>query len=298
MELDHKHIILSAAVAKPTTDCEFVKDWLIRLIKAVGMKIKIGPLVEYVSVPGNEGITSVVCIETSHVAFHCWDKENPPFIKFDLYSCATFDVDVVIPFIMEFDPYFYKWILLDRNPGSDQKEIAKDKKQCKKVVELLDENTRRLYSEYRKYSRNKTHELKTNEHKKANLDYYKLKSLYSLSKKDSDANRKFSSRQIIAVIKSRAKLKNLDFDLTPEWYKSESEKSIKKYPKLILHPFGNTNNNFWAATVDRISPEKGYIQENCRIIPHALNSAKSHWNFDQLLELQKLISEDINPLSR
>lgn len=116
-KLDHKHIIVNAIVRKPPGegDEELVKDWLRRLIAAVKMKIVIGPHVHYCKADENEGITASVNIETSHAALHVWDKLKPAIFRFDLYSCATFDPDVVVDFVKEFDPMTVEYVVLDRN---------------------------------------------------------------------------------------------------------------------------------------------------------------------------------------
>lgn len=82
------------------------------------MKIKIGPFADYCLAEGNNGITGAVCIETSHVSLHCWDKVDPPYMRLDVYSCAFFDPSVVEKEIREkFDPVTFEYLILDRNDG-------------------------------------------------------------------------------------------------------------------------------------------------------------------------------------
>jgi len=38
--------------------------------------------------PGNQGLTSVTIIETSHIAVHVWDEVSPALMQMDVYSCA------------------------------------------------------------------------------------------------------------------------------------------------------------------------------------------------------------------
>lgn len=123
--LDHKHILVTASVKNPPRSEEFIIDWLRRLIAAVDMKIVSGPYAKYVTTAGNEGLTAIVSIETSHSSIHVWSEEEIPFIKFDLYSCKTFDPSVPLSFINEFEPHSFEWILLDRNSGIN--EIARGK---------------------------------------------------------------------------------------------------------------------------------------------------------------------------
>lgn len=115
MELNHKHLIINAVVAKPPVDVDLTIDWMKRLIDAVGMKIVIGPHAHYCTADENNGITAACCIETSHASLHAWDKLDPPILRVDLYSCATFDKFKVFNLIKEFDPYQIDWMILDRN---------------------------------------------------------------------------------------------------------------------------------------------------------------------------------------
>lgn len=101
---------------KPLVDIEDTKQWVREIVKALGMKIVIGPYAHYCTAKDNNGITGGCNIETSHVSLHCWDKTNPPLFRFDVYSCATFDSRKVIDMINEkVDPTQLDYIILDRN---------------------------------------------------------------------------------------------------------------------------------------------------------------------------------------
>ena len=77
----HKHFILRAEVKDPPqqTDQLLIKNWVLRMIKDIGMQVMAGPEVRYVTKEGNEGLTAVAIIETSHIALHVWDKARPTF---------------------------------------------------------------------------------------------------------------------------------------------------------------------------------------------------------------------------
>jgi S-adenosylmethionine/arginine decarboxylase-like enzyme len=115
LSLDHKHIIINAAVKKPFMKVKETKTWLCELVEKVNMEIVVGPFAKYCKSDDNEGITGVVSIATSHASIHCWDKKDPPIVRFDLYSCDTFDKNVVLKHMEVFDPYFLDWVLIDRN---------------------------------------------------------------------------------------------------------------------------------------------------------------------------------------
>jgi S-adenosylmethionine/arginine decarboxylase-like enzyme len=114
--VEHKHMLIRADVNKPLVDVEVTKDWLLRLVKAIGMKVckSGGPHVDYVEAEGNCGIAGMVMIETSHVSVHCWDKQNPPLAQIDIYSCAVYDPDVVLEFVRELEPSFMDYLIVDR----------------------------------------------------------------------------------------------------------------------------------------------------------------------------------------
>jgi len=112
----HKHFILRAEVKHPPGEKakQRIWNWMFFLIKDIGMKIMFGPEVRYVRQKGNEGLTAVAIIETSHVALHVWDKQDPPLLQLDVYTCGPFKPEVVLKAIKEFQPTKIQWKYLDR----------------------------------------------------------------------------------------------------------------------------------------------------------------------------------------
>ena len=112
----HKHFILRAEIKHPPRekDKQRIWNWMFFLIKDIGMKIMFGPEVRYVRKEGNEGLTAVAIIETSHVALHVWDKQDPPLLQLDVYTCGPFKPEVVLKAIKEFIPTKLQWKYLDR----------------------------------------------------------------------------------------------------------------------------------------------------------------------------------------
>ena len=91
-----------------------VKD----LVEKVGMKILMGPHATYVDTPGNKGVTAIVGIETSHIAFHIWDEEMPARLQFDLYTCGPLDKEIVINKVKErFAVVSADYRIFDRETG-------------------------------------------------------------------------------------------------------------------------------------------------------------------------------------
>ena len=112
----HKHFILRAEVKHPPGEKskQRIWNWMFFLIKDIGMKIMFGPEVRYVTKEGNQGLTAVAIIETSHVALHVWDKQAPPLLQLDVYTCGPFKPEVVLKAIKEFQPTKIQWKYLDR----------------------------------------------------------------------------------------------------------------------------------------------------------------------------------------
>ncbi len=114
----HNHILLNGYVSRPPKDMELTKNWLAQLVKDIDMKIIQGPYASYVDVEGNRGLTATVMIETSHIALHVWDEEDPALIQFDVYTCGELPVDKVIKSVdeaMGLQNYWY--MVMERRNG-------------------------------------------------------------------------------------------------------------------------------------------------------------------------------------
>ena len=84
------------------------------LVEKIGMKILMGPYAVYSDMPGNQGLTAVTIIETSHIAMHVWDEADPGLMQLDVYTCSTLDIDNVFEAIKEFDPVKVEYKYIDR----------------------------------------------------------------------------------------------------------------------------------------------------------------------------------------
>jgi len=101
----------------------------------------------------------------------------------------------------------------------------------------------------------------------------------------------FSSRaqSLVSNIKTRAKRKNLDFDLDWNWYMEKYEKGVCEATGI---PFeepqyngkkGNTSP--WIPSVDRIDNEKGYTKDNCRLVCFIFNIVKNRFTDEDFEKL-------------
>lgn len=129
--LQHKHLIVRAEVNKAPgpEDLDYMIEWFSDLIISIRMKILSGPHVVYSEMENNRGFTGVCVIETSHVALHTWDEEDPAILQLDVYTCSDLDVMNVIGKLDVFEPRKVEYVYLDREKNVkllELKEIQKD----------------------------------------------------------------------------------------------------------------------------------------------------------------------------
>jgi len=116
--LYHKHLLVNAKVKSPMKEESAAIAFLQDLVDKIDMKIIKGPFAAYVDKDGNKGLTAIVMIETSHIAFHIWDEVDPGLIQFDLYTCGQLELDRVISLFKEtFDVVNMDYVLFDRENG-------------------------------------------------------------------------------------------------------------------------------------------------------------------------------------
>lgn len=114
-QLDHRHLIVTAFLRNSPTSVEQGQTWLTELVSIVDMQILMDAKAIYCEDLGNEGLTGVVGLTTSHSSFHAWHTVEEPFMKFDLYSCRDFSIADVLDHFDCFDPTEINFTLLDRN---------------------------------------------------------------------------------------------------------------------------------------------------------------------------------------
>lgn len=76
--------------------------------------------------------------------------------------------------------------------------------------------------------------------------------------------------------KSRARKKNLDFNITKNWIIRRLKTKCCEITgvRFSFDIDKNATTNFFAPSIDRINPKKGYTKDNCRIVIWGLNRAK------------------------
>lgn len=111
----HKHIMLRGHINKVPSSMQDAISFLKYLVESLDMKILQGPYASYVDKPGNKGLTAIVMIETSHIAFHIWDEQDPALIQLDIYTCGALDSTSVLKTLHDyFDFESYKYLFYDR----------------------------------------------------------------------------------------------------------------------------------------------------------------------------------------
>lgn len=118
--LDHRHIIVTAYVTNPPMTAEDGENWLRELVDIVGMEILFDANALYCEDLGNEGVTGVVGLTTSHASFHSWHAAERPFMNLDLYSCKDFLVEDVLNHLTKFGAYECRYMVIDRNDGMNK----------------------------------------------------------------------------------------------------------------------------------------------------------------------------------
>lgn len=112
--LEHKHLIVRAELNNPPQCAIEIQDWMRKLVDTIGMKILMGPYAIYSDMVGNRGLTAVTIIETSHIAMHVWDEDNPALMQLDVYTCSTLNIEDVFAALDEFVPTHVQYKYIDR----------------------------------------------------------------------------------------------------------------------------------------------------------------------------------------
>ena len=95
------HLIIDGVLHHNVNE-EVGRRILSELPALIGMKVLAGPYVVE-GVPENPGWTGFVIIDKSHIAIHTFYEGNT--ISVDVFSCKTFDEEVVIRYLEELLPF-------------------------------------------------------------------------------------------------------------------------------------------------------------------------------------------------
>jgi S-adenosylmethionine/arginine decarboxylase-like enzyme len=111
----NKHLLVKGFIEEaPGPDyVSVLHDWFLRLVDTIDMKILMNPHCIWCDDEGNEGVTGVVGITTSHSSIHFW----PEHYMFDLYSCKEFEVETVVEMLKEFKTHSLQYQVINRDTG-------------------------------------------------------------------------------------------------------------------------------------------------------------------------------------
>lgn len=112
--LEHKHLIVRAELSNPPYSVIDIKLWMKKLVEQIDMNILMGPYAVYSDMVGNQGLTAVTIIETSHIAMHVWDEEDPALMQLDVYTCSTLNIEDVFDALAQFEPTKVEYKYIDR----------------------------------------------------------------------------------------------------------------------------------------------------------------------------------------
>lgn len=85
---------------------------------------------------------------------------------------------------------------------------------------------------------------------------------------------------------SRAKAKNLEFDLTREFILGKLEKGVCEVTGVPLDLSGGGRKPL-TPSLDKIDPMKGYTQDNVQLVSFIYNVAKGDWKHEDVLDFAR-----------
>ncbi len=90
-------------------------------------------------------------------------------------------------------------------------------------------------------------------------------------------------RRILSNAKTRARLKNLDCDLTNEWVLERVRANDWRCEKTgISFTCSKRTRNPWKPSIDRIDSSQGYTTDNVQIVCMVYNNAKNTFTDDEI----------------
>jgi len=128
--IQHHHLLLrvETQTCPQAHEKHVARAMVSNIIKDIRMKPLDTPKIYYVKRPHyNEGLTAITPIQTSHIAFHFWNrpersilhhKDSHCLLEFDLYTCGTLTprhIQRVLHHLSRFHPTHVNVSLLNRN---------------------------------------------------------------------------------------------------------------------------------------------------------------------------------------
>lgn len=133
---DHLKFFATVTLHKQPFKSEQVRDWLTRLVKTVDMQELMPAEALECDDLGNEGVSGIVMLKTSHSSIHIWDRTELPYAKMMLYSCKAFNIEPILAMFVELGARVCRWELRDCNHQNED-ELLKGN-----MYQLLAQGTR------------------------------------------------------------------------------------------------------------------------------------------------------------
>ena len=99
-------------------------------------------------------------------------------------------------------------------------------------------------------------------------------------------------------IKQRSKDRGLDFDLTRGWFVERLERGVCEVTGLSFELSGGRHDGRlthpFSPSVDRISPAKGYTEDNCRLVVLNYNMAKGEFSHQDVLTWARALVQKVD----
>ena len=91
--------------------------------------------------------------------------------------------------------------------------------------------------------------------------------------------------------KGNARTKGRDFALTREWLEPRLNSGICEMTGLPFSYIPGTRwrKNPFFPSIDRRDPDRGYTEENCRLVLYAYNTAKGTWTDEETLVVARAL---------
>lgn len=131
--------------------------------------------------------------------------------------------------------------------------------------------------------------LKTKEKRKADREKYKGMVWEPLHKFGDTAylrKKKSFPMNTFMLKKNDAKKKGLEWSISFEWI---SDRILAGTCEMTGLPFIYARSHPFMPSIDRIDPESGYTEDNCRIVCYMYNMAKNRWTDANVLRMAEAL---------
>lgn len=123
----------------------------------------------------------------------------------------------------------------------------------------------------------------------ANPEAKRLRSARGNTKARTTSTRALAKRMVLAI-RHRAAKAGRDFSLTWEWLRDRLDAGVCEATGLPLVLSAMKGKTPWQPSVDRIDNERGYTEDNCRVVVLMFNLAKLSWDDADVVHMAKALA--------